>query len=646
VVTLKRILFLAGIILIAGHTFLPDLWAQTHPPAGDELLRRADDYFQRQYYGTAIKLYQAAESVQGGFGLPPESLFRLGISHFNMGQYREAEERFRELESRPVGVADRVKQERYLGYTLANLEKWDEAAVVLRRVMGSMTSYHSRFEVGLLLSRSLARAGEEREALTVLQELYKDAWEESYHRLLTDGYREIMTGMKPEEALNLLRVSPGIIPPEEWLGSWLRELIEEGRHGLVLELINILYPTDGGVSPGWEIRALEQVAREARGRSLVKIGVLLPLSGDYQVFGRRILQAYNLAVASSTDLDVVLVIRDTQGDPAYGRKAAVDLMELDGVTAILGPILSSVAEKVAIEADRRRIPVFSPAAQSPGLPQLTPYFFRNCLTLEKQAREMARAAVSGLGLTRFAILAPGDSYGEVLTRTFWDEILKLGGEILAFADYELEQTDFNDQIVAIKGEDPEKEEEEKDPLGLEEEDYIPEFEAVFLPDSYYRVGLIAPQLTFHDIDLGEVTLLGSSGLNSQEFVEIGEEYIEGTIFVDGFFNGRPSPEVARFVGRYRSRYQEEPDTLAAQAYDAAAILFHLVRRGLEEPEEIRYGLASLEDFPGVCGATGMDPHGESLRDPVFIVVFRGHLTELQLPSGQGPIRHPFPLTLP
>jgi len=127
-----------------------------------------------------------------------------------------------------------------------------------------------------------------------------------------------------------------------------------------------------------------------------------------------------------------------------------------------------------------------------------------------------------------------------------------------------------------------------------------------------------------------VILLGSSGLNAPDFVRIGEEYTEGTIFLDAFLAGRDDPLVRDFVGRYRARYGESPDVMAAQAYDAAAIVCSLIRDGRRSPEEIRAGLAGLSGFPGVCGPTGMDPAGESVREPILITVVRGRLVELGL----------------
>ena len=91
------------------------------------------------------------------------------------------------------------------------------------------------------------------------------------------------------------------------------------------------------------------------------------------------------------------------------------------------------------------------------------------------------------------------------------------------------------------------------------------YDAIFLPGYYDRVGLIAPELAFYNIT--NVQLLGTDGWNSEELIVIGEHFVDGAIFVDGFFADATVPVVQAFTEQYRSRYQERPTLFAAQGYD-------------------------------------------------------------------------------
>ncbi len=589
----------------------------------DSLAAEGDRYFARGQYRTAVKLYQVHER---SLGAPSAQavLYRWGVAHFRLGEYAEAADKFGRMapDQAPPGVPERLPS-LYLGYTLVLLKRTQEALPVLRRVVDDLEEGTTGEQAGLALAACLAEAGEKGEAALLLDRLHREAAADAQRERIMAVFRKTADGLKSAEVVSLVVEGLGAEPSRGAFLPWLVWLASSGRTARLEEILEAMKGRETGEDLRGELDRLRLEVERRRGLPEVRIGALLPLSGDYQFFGRKILQAVNLALEGRSDLKVTLLVRDTRGDPETGRLAAEELMGKEGIKAVIGPIISSVAEKVALEAEKRKVPVISPAAQLPGLPALSRYFFRNNLTLQQQGRAMARTAVTGLGFSRFVVLYPRDNYGKALSRAFWDEVVALGGRIVRSTDYGLEQTDFSREIKIIRGE-----EEVEEVKGKEPPEYHPDFDAVYIPDTYNRVGLIAPQLSFHDIDRQEVTILGSSGLNSPEFVRLGEDYVEGTIFLDCFFAGRASPEVRDFVARYRSSYGEDPDALAAQAFDAAGILLSLVAAGRTEPESIREGLAGLKDYPGVCGLTGMDADREAAREPVRITVLKGHLVEL------------------
>lgn len=562
----------------------------------------------------------------------PEATYRWGVSHLNAGEYEEAAKIFRTLLQDKSQISfdfDLVRL--YLSYCYIRLDNISEARKVAGTLIRGPGLSEPVLSVGMALAERLAGPGREREIVFILDQLYRltDGAEE--HRLLVTKFQELVPGLGGRFVLSLLEEGRMPEPEHGILFPWLNRLIETGRTVRVKNIIGTLAEYKGETNFRYRIESLLRRAETIGEQTEVNIGVLLPLSGNYKLFGQTILQAFNLARDKNRDLNVNLLVRDTAGDPELGRLAAIEMIELDGVAAVLGPVISSVAENVIEVSKEKKTAFLSPAAQLPGLPALSPYFFRNSLTLQQQAEEMARTAINRLGLTKFAILSPNDNYGKALSQAFWDEVLALGGTVLYSAEYGMDQTDFSREIKLIREEDDiEVTEQDEESEEVEEINYQPPYEAVYIPDTYNRVGLIAPQLSFHDIDSEEVIILGSSGLNAPDFIRIGEDYVENSIFLDGFFIGRQNRAALDFAVRYSSRYDEEPNLLAAQAYDAANIIFSLVRRGLYEPEEIRYGLASLEDYPGVCGRTSMDSDGENIRSPVLITVFHGRLVELHI----------------
>jgi ABC-type branched-subunit amino acid transport system substrate-binding protein len=199
---------------------------------------------------------------------------------------------------------------------------------------------------------------------------------------------------------------------------------------------------------------------ETKGASKARrIGVLAPLTGSYAGFGKDVTEGVRLAVDKanqtlSADDQIELVVRDTGGDSVDAVKAARELIQQEGVMAILGPVTGSETAAVAALANQEKVPILCPAASRDGLSTLGPYVFRNSMTNEIQGRALARYAVEKMGLKQFAIVGPQDSYGEVLADSFRKQAESMGATITASTTYPPNATDFRQALTALGGRNP------------------------------------------------------------------------------------------------------------------------------------------------------------------------------------------------
>jgi len=180
------------------------------------------------------------------------------------------------------------------------------------------------------------------------------------------------------------------------------------------------------------------------------------------------------------------------------------------------------------------------------------------------------------------------------TCNFQDKVESNGGVINAVESYDPKSTDFAVEIKKMVGlfyprpkPDIEEEEEDKErdkeqlEQKMEEQDLeeelkpIVDFDAVFIPDSYERAGLIASQLAYHDV-IG-VTLLGTNLWNSPKLIDIAGRYVHGAIFPSGFFPGSGYIGVDSFVEQYRISFGQEPRLLAAIGYDTIRIVKEILK---------------------------------------------------------------------
>jgi ABC-type branched-subunit amino acid transport system substrate-binding protein len=275
------------------------------------------------------------------------------------------------------------------------------------------------------------------------------------------------------------------------------------------------------------------------------------------------------------------------------------------------------------------VPLIAPAATAAAAAAPAGrYVLRYGLTNVQQARAVAQYAVEKLNAKRFVVLYPNNAYGRELSRLFIEDVRQRDGELIALETYEPHATDFGPQLRRIKTADLAK-------YGLlgpppakrgQVQTYTPGFDAVFIPGDYDEAALIASQLAFYDIQ--NVALLGANGWGSEELVTLGGRYVDGGVFVDGFFAGSADPAVRAFTQAYRSRYQAEPTLLAAQGYDAARLVLAALRAGADSGEKVHAYLAALKEFRGATGYASMSPEGELVRTLFFIQVKNGRFVEI------------------
>ena len=383
-------------------------------------------------------------------------------------------------------------------------------------------------------------------------------------------------------------------------------------------------------------RALLERAREALSVRPGVIGCLLPLSGPFAIYGEQVLNGIEegsgiLDDAAGGGGDLELVIRDSKANAEAAVAALEELAKTEKVMAVIGPISSRASTAVAVKAREIGVPVIL-LTQKEGVTGTGDMVFRNFLTPSREVARLLETAMERMGIRRFAILYPDNSYGRFYMNRFWDGLEERGGTVTAVASYSPDQTDFADQIKKMTGtyypRPPGVEERLREMrTPLEEECIIYpdppapviDFDAVFIPDAHERVAMIAPQLVFHDV--ADVQLLGTSLWQSPELIRTAGDYVQGALFPSGFFAASAEPCVRSFVQEYRSDFDADPGILAATGYDTIRFLKHVMDEGdIRTRKDFSKAMRTCRDFPGVTGNIVFDAGGEVEKEPVLLTI--------------------------
>ena len=390
--------------------------------------------------------------------------------------------------------------------------------------------------------------------------------------------------------------------------------------------------------------ALMEEMAEKMDYARTTVGCLLPLSGRYKIYGFRALKGIEFALGQllqRKDVPIHLIIKDTGSNPEQAAAAAEELVR-ERVAFIIGPIVT--AESAAVIAQDAGIPIIT-ITQKENIIELGDYVFRNFLTPQMQVRSIVGYATERLGLSDFAILYPDERYGRTFMDLFWDEVINQGGRVVGLESYDPTHTDFAAPIKKLVGiyydvpedlkeEEPEEEEadteEETSARGRKEEDEpkaIVDFEAVFIPDSPAKAGLIIPQLAFYDVE--DVYLLGTNLWHSKKMIDMAKDFVQGAILTDAFFSDSRSGRVRKFVNQFEDVYGDKPGFLEATTYDTARIVFDLIlREDIRSRNALKNQLLDMRPFPGVTGNTSFDEQGDVQKDVSLLRIKGERFVEL------------------
>ena len=360
------------------------------------------------------------------------------------------------------------------------------------------------------------------------------------------------------------------------------------------------------------------------------VGCILPLTGRFADAGNKALDAVLLSadVFNQRSRSPWKIVVADSGETSEKIKDAVTyLAEQANVIAIVAVSGTNEAAEAAREAQKRRVPVVLITSKE-GVTEAGEYVFQHFLTPTQQLEALTRYALDHLNVAIFSVLYPQDDYGEDMVRIFRKQAKRIGGKVDSVISYSKTQTDFASQISKLT----------KNRIGAKEKVYATreeakskltvDFEALFIPDSAFRVKMITSQLAFYNVK--GVKLLGTSLWHSPDLLKNGTEYLEGAVFADSFFVNGFLPETNDFVDIYYSAYHREPGNIEALSYDTMELVFGVLEdRKIKSRVDFTRALLAVTGFRGVTGSVSFRGNRVAQKDAFILKVENGKFMQVK-----------------
>lgn len=300
-----------------------------------------------------------------------------------------------------------------------------------------------------------------------------------------------------------------------------------------------------------------------------------------------------------------VITEDDQSKQEEAATAVTKLISQNSVVAVLGEVASSASLAAAPICQQNKVPMITPSSTNAAVTQKGDYIFRMCFIDDYQGEQLAVFAAqpkaqNGLEAKTAAVLTDVKSdYSTGLAKVFEGKFTSLGGRIVARASYSNGDSDFKSQLTAVRATNP---------------------DILFVPGYYTDIGQIAIQAR----ELGmKQPLVGGDGWESPKLIEIGGKALEGCYYSNHYFAGDPAPAVRDFVQKYKDRFGQTPDALAALGYDAAKVLADAIKRaGKTDGPALRDAIAQTANVSGVTGNITVGPDRNPIGKKLVIVEIR------------------------
>lgn len=347
--------------------------------------------------------------------------------------------------------------------------------------------------------------------------------------------------------------------------------------------------------------------------NVVKIGVFEPITGANAAGGQLEVEGIKLANQLYPEVlgkKVELVIADNKSDKVEAATAAARLVEKEKVNAIIGSWGSSLSMAAGDIVKKRKVPAVGASCTNPLVTKDNEYYFRVCFIDPFQGTVMANYAFSKLNAKKAAIVQEvSNDYAVGLANFFTESFKKLTNDskcIVAVANYNTGDQDFSAQLTNIKAKKP---------------------DVIFAPGNFTESALVISQARKLGITC---PIIGGDTWETQEFLDIGKEAVEGAVFSTFFATEKPiTSESQKFLDEYRKANKKEPAAVTALGYDAYILILDAIKRANStDSVKIREELAKTKDFPGAAGIITLDAERNAVKNAVIKQVKDGKFTYL------------------
>ena len=305
---------------------------------------------------------------------------------------------------------------------------------------------------------------------------------------------------------------------------------------------------------------------------VLKIGVLLPLSGKYQDTGQSFLKAIQLALLDIGNENIKIYPKDSKANALNTYQSAKEFKEL-GVKIVIGPIFYESLERLNEIKD---ITFISLTNETQNIPKNTIAFGIN---IESQV-DALRKYFDKIEVSKTLLLSPKTEFiyqsesvakKDILkfyrTYSYDTNPKKITGEIEKITNYKERKNDLERRIKILEKSDLYKDKQELKQLEQMHTLGKVSFDSVVVIDFGERLKSVLTSFMFSDVPSNEVKFFTINQWFDETFFN--ENALQNLYFPSIDFDN-----LKKFEKKYSDTFEEKPNQVSILAYDALGLIYY------------------------------------------------------------------------
>ncbi len=314
----------------------------------------------------------------------------------------------------------------------------------------------------------------------------------------------------------------------------------------------------------------------------LKIGVLLPLTGDFSFFGDQAKQGIELAVAeiNKDEQKIEIVYEDSQCLPKSALNGFNKLVSLDKVDYILGPACTGSILTIAESANKMKKYVLALLDTNRPVANAGPYIYSLGYSSEEEA-EIVADYMWEKGIKSAGIIYEEDAWALNVKDAFRARYEALSGKVVAEESQVITNANsapnYRSVVLKVIGKKP---------------------QALFLVPAY-NGGNFLKQIRQMGVKL---PVFGPDTFAVTEVMDIAGKDAEGVICANAIVN-ETSEQAIKLKEKLKAEFKSEPSSVfyPALGYDGVRVLYQVISSKGDFPKamsEVKYdsGIINIDGF--------------------------------------------------